>query len=340
MNVGNIIVITGGISGHTNKMFKIRKKGNNSIFIELHGVYWEVDESDELPNGFYEESPNIRLATQREIDGYNQGIRNINNVSKIHVDEFLAKDTNKAVLIKTKEQLLEVSNRANRPYYRTNNYIHEALEKASVVLYLDHNGWDKVGHLYSNRIIVYNFEDIDFEPRFVLPKKWCVKPGRHIWEWYKGCMDKGNPHGWSFGLSHYRYIYSGGQVAGYFHYPVRPIDGWHWDKDKDSDYTEITLEQFNKYVVNKGIEEVTKVEQPKPEIHILGEKVEFIKKSVQFGDITLTLKDLEAIKRVNKLCEEQDIDLEFAKGATYINNDNSSQNEITGKIETIIKQLK
>lgn len=190
--------------------------------------------------------------------------------------------------------------------------------------------------------LVVAFENVDFND-FTLPEKWCVRPGRHIWEWYKDCIAKGNPHGWSFDGSDGGYYGSRGRVEGYFHYPVRS-DNYHWDPKKDPEYTEITLEQFNKYVVNKGTKETTKV-KPVPEVTIMGEKVEFIKKSIQFNDITLNLKDLEVIQRVLTLCKEKNIGLEMRPrqfGTIIKHYDNGEdQSPLKRKtINTIIKHLK
>ncbi len=337
MNVGDIVVFIGENPTKQGIINKLSIKGTSKII----SSYW-FTEGNDFPPGVFESS--LRQATQREIEAYNNGIRNINAIPKVHIDDIIG--TNSLIFINSIEQQAFVSKCFTNDNLIKNERIEKDFPTAIYLSNINGYSWDvketvdakRYNYVFNASTVIYNFEDIDFEPKFVLPEKWYVKVqyltpfqieaiNRYIqpiwnskWTFTKEDMEK--PY----------YIqnkeYSKGVIRPYCLRTI--LNG----------YTEITFEQFEKYVLNK--KEEIKVEPTKPDIKILGEQVEFIKKSIQFGDVTLTLKDLEAIKRVYNICKEQDISLEFTQGYTiYIDNDNSEgQKEVQiNQIDTIIKTL-
>lgn len=270
----------------------------------------------------------LRLATIEEIEAYNQGIRNINNiVRKANINDII--NTDSLVIIKNIEELNKFY--SYFPIIEHNSYQKSLVDNELTVIYLTeikkHINWDKYSSIkgeYHKLTKQYKFEDIIFEPKFILPKKWVIRiTSESKEEIYKFRYSKNKPP------LHERHNYTA-------------IDQDGWAGYVETTDIEITFEQFKKYILKEGINIIIK-EEPKielPKIKILGKKVKFIGKSIQFGNITISQKDLEAIERVKQLCSEQDLSIEFSGGnLVYVNQEESNQEEISSQLKEINKQI-
>lgn len=153
---------------------------------------------------------------------------------------------------------------------------------------------------YSDTHKIYTMDQIDFE-EFILPEKWALRP---ISEEEKLSLNK-FIHTKLTDYIGYRATWDAGAHC-WLHFPQYTARA-HSDSVVNAGYTEITFQQFEKYVLKQDIVKARELELP--EIKLLGETLEFIKGSVQFANKTLNKADLEAINRVLNLCEEQEISL-------------------------------
>lgn len=107
-----------------------------------------------------------------------------------------------------------------------NAAINENLPKNAIELTLEQ--WDKI----VNKNIIEEFK---------LPEKWCVKPSKETSEWF-------NKNSQTNARDYHT------MNCGYFHYPKVAKFCHHWDTIQNG-YTEITFEQFIKYVLNQKVME-------------------------------------------------------------------------------------
>lgn len=105
-------------------------------------------------------------------------------------------------------------------------------------------------------------------------------------------------------------------------------------------YILIDFEDFQNYVLHQKVRVLEEIKLP--EITIFGEKVEFIKQSIQLGNITLTLKDLELLKRLQAVSKENEISFHITDTDILLvkHEDSDELHHSFKELETIINTLK
>ena len=100
----------------------------------------------------------------------------------------------------------------------------------------------------------YNAQFVVKEPEFVLPEKWCIRQNKkEINDWLNQNKQTG-------------FTYSSRNGNEFVHFPEK--NGYHLNTNIQDGYTEITFEQFKKYVLKEEIVE-EKVIEPLPQFKVI-----------------------------------------------------------------------
>lgn len=201
----------------------------------------------------------------------------------------------------------------------------------------EHTGyWDREKFRLASPLEIYNYtKGIRSTKNVKMPELWAIQVTRQsdlVCDWFLANRQNNN-------TKRYQELISDNE---YLHYPMIASHGRNSHRGfqpnlVEKGYTAISIEDFKTYLLNT---------QPKviviPEITIFGEKVDFIKQSIQFGDTVLTLNDLEAIKKIQKACKEHELELDINDKTIVIKKfyDNGSNEEPFNELDTIIKTLK